>query len=138
MTPVHGVVPVGGNAEIRVSLTPEAILKFDTRVQVAIKGSKVIELRMGGTVEAPEVDIDTVSCCTGIQSSVSVCMCACMCACMCGTHMCTSVCVFVCVRVCMCVCVFACLRAFMCACVCVCFMMKLWVYVHVYFLFIYY
>ncbi|XP_070190234.1 cilia and flagella-associated protein 47-like isoform X3 [Littorina saxatilis] len=58
VTPVHGVVPVGGTAEIRVSLTPEAILKFDTRVQVAVKGSKVIELRMGGTVEAPEVDID--------------------------------------------------------------------------------
>ncbi|KAL8606797.1 hypothetical protein ACOMHN_049626 [Nucella lapillus] len=61
VTPVHGVVPVGGNAELRVSLTPEAILKFDTRVQVAIKGGRVMELRMGGTVEAPEVDIDVTS-----------------------------------------------------------------------------
>ncbi|XP_076467202.1 cilia and flagella-associated protein 47-like [Babylonia areolata] len=61
VTPVHGVVPVGGSAELRVSLTPEAILKFDTRVQVAIKGGKVMELRMGGTVEAPEVDIDVSS-----------------------------------------------------------------------------
>ena len=66
---------MGGNAEIRVSLTPEAILKFDTRVQVAIKGGKVIELRMGGTVEAPEVDIDTVSYCCG----ASVCVCVCVC-----------------------------------------------------------
>lgn len=56
--PVHGVVPVGGSSEIRVSLTPETILKFDTRLQVAIKGSKIIELRLGGSVESPEVDID--------------------------------------------------------------------------------
>lgn len=61
VTPVHGVIPVGGKAEISASLTPESILKFDTRIQVAIKGGKHIDLRVGGTIEAPEVDIDVVS-----------------------------------------------------------------------------
>ncbi|XP_052808119.1 cilia- and flagella-associated protein 47-like isoform X2 [Mya arenaria] len=58
VSPLHGVVPVGGNAELQVKLSPDAILKFDTRVQVAIKGGRNIELRMGGTVEPPTVDID--------------------------------------------------------------------------------
>jgi len=60
VTPVHGVVPVGGFAELKVMLTPQAMVKFDTRVQVAIKGGKTLELRMGGTVEPPTVDIDLV------------------------------------------------------------------------------
>lgn len=61
ISPVHGVVPVGGHAEIQISLTPDAILKFDTRLEVAIKGWKSIELRVGGSVEPPSVDIDVVS-----------------------------------------------------------------------------
>ena len=61
VNPLHGIVPVGGHAELQVKLTPDAILKFDTRVQVAIKGAKNLELRMGGTVEPPAVDIDLVS-----------------------------------------------------------------------------
>ncbi|XP_064627283.1 cilia- and flagella-associated protein 47-like isoform X2 [Lineus longissimus] len=58
ISPVHGVVPVGGNAELKVSLTPNAVIKFDTRVMVSIRGWKIIELRMGGTVEPPVIDID--------------------------------------------------------------------------------
>ncbi|XP_070567350.1 cilia- and flagella-associated protein 47-like [Ptychodera flava] len=61
VTPTHGVVPVGGIAEIKVQLTPTAVLKFDTRVQIAIRGWKTIDLRMGGTVEPPVVDIDMPS-----------------------------------------------------------------------------
>lgn len=60
VSPVHGVVPVGGSTEIRVALTPDAIMKFDTRVQVSIRGGKTIELRIGGTVEPPDVNIDVV------------------------------------------------------------------------------
>ena len=60
VSPLHGVVPVGGTAELMVSLTPGAIMKFDTHVQVAIRGGKTLELRMGGTVEPPCVDIDLV------------------------------------------------------------------------------
>ena len=65
VTPVHGVVPVGGFAELKVMLTPQAMVKFDTRVQVAIKGGKTLELRMGGTVEPPTVNIDLV----GVKTS---------------------------------------------------------------------
>ena len=60
VSPLHGVVPVGGYAELQVKLTPDAIIKFDTRVQVSVKGAKNLELRMGGTVEPPSVDIDLV------------------------------------------------------------------------------
>ncbi len=61
MSPVQGVVPVGGNTELRIFLTPAAVMKFDTRLEVAIRGWKTIDLRMGGTVEPPLVDIDIVS-----------------------------------------------------------------------------
>ncbi|XP_055954756.1 cilia and flagella-associated protein 47 [Patella vulgata] len=61
VSPVHGVIPVGGTTEIKVALTPDAVLKFDTRIQISIKGGKCIELRMGGTVESPAVDIDLPS-----------------------------------------------------------------------------
>ena len=58
---MHGVVPVGGTAQLKVHLTPDAILKFDTSVFVHIRNYKTLELRMGGAVEAPSVDIDLVS-----------------------------------------------------------------------------
>ncbi|XP_052708553.1 cilia and flagella-associated protein 47-like isoform X1 [Crassostrea angulata] len=61
VSPIHGVVPVGGHAELKVQLTPSAILKFDTKIQVAIKGGKTLELRMGGNVEPPTVDIDVAT-----------------------------------------------------------------------------
>ena len=60
VSPIHGVVPVGGVAELKVHLTPNAVMKFDTRVNVSIRGWKTLELRMGGTVEPPVVDIDVV------------------------------------------------------------------------------
>ena len=58
--PIFGVVPVGGTTELKIHLTPNAVIKFDTRVNVAIRGWKMLELRMGGTVEPPCVDIDLV------------------------------------------------------------------------------
>lgn len=61
VSPVQGVVPVGGTTELKIHLTPSAVMKFDTRLEVAIRGWKTIELRMGGTVEPPLVDINVVS-----------------------------------------------------------------------------
>ena len=61
VSPVQGVVPVGGTTELGIFLTPGAVMKFDTRLEVGIRGWKTIELRMGGTVEPPMVDIDVVS-----------------------------------------------------------------------------
>ena len=60
VSPVQGVVPVGGTTELKIHLTPSAVMKFDTRLEVAIRGWKTIDLRMGGTVEPPLVDIDMV------------------------------------------------------------------------------
>ncbi|KAJ8350368.1 hypothetical protein SKAU_G00254980 [Synaphobranchus kaupii] len=57
LTPSEGVVPVGGQAEIQVHFTPEAVVKFDTRVEIGVKSSKSLELRLGGYVEPPLVDI---------------------------------------------------------------------------------
>ncbi|XP_072178621.1 cilia- and flagella-associated protein 47-like [Diadema setosum] len=61
VSPVQGVVPVGGTTELKIHLTPSAVMKFDTRLEVAIRGWKTIDLRMGGTVEPPLVDIDMPS-----------------------------------------------------------------------------
>ena len=60
VTPIHGVVPVGGTAQLKVHLTPDAVLKFDTAIFVSVRNSKTLELRMGGAVETPCVDIDLV------------------------------------------------------------------------------
>ena len=45
-------------AFFKIVLSPTAVVKFDTWIQVNIRGWKTIDLRMGGTVEPPEVDID--------------------------------------------------------------------------------
>ena len=60
MSPLHGVIPVGGTADLALTLTPNAVIKFDTRIQVAIRGQKTLELRMSGAVEPPCADIDVV------------------------------------------------------------------------------
>ncbi|XP_064167628.1 cilia- and flagella-associated protein 47-like [Anguilla rostrata] len=61
VTPSEGVVPVGGQAEIQIHFTPEAVVKFDTRVEIGVKSSKSLELRLGGFVEPPLVDISVKS-----------------------------------------------------------------------------
>ena len=53
-------MPVGGKAELSIILSPNALIKFDTRIQVAIRGWKTLELRVGGSVEPPCIDIDLV------------------------------------------------------------------------------
>ncbi|XP_033113331.1 cilia- and flagella-associated protein 47-like isoform X2 [Anneissia japonica] len=58
VSPVQGVIPVGGNTELKIYLTPGALMKFDTRLEVSIRGWKTIDLRMGGTVAPPSVNID--------------------------------------------------------------------------------
>ena len=60
LSPVYGVVPVGGVTLISATLTPNAIMKFDTQVNIAVRNGKPVELRVSGTVEPPLVDIDLV------------------------------------------------------------------------------
>ncbi|XP_078514036.1 cilia- and flagella-associated protein 47 [Lissotriton helveticus] len=61
ITPSQGVIPVGGFAELQVNFAPNAVIKFDTRVEVAVRNAKHLELRIGGSVIAPEVDISVKS-----------------------------------------------------------------------------
>ncbi|CAG5120336.1 unnamed protein product, partial [Candidula unifasciata] len=61
VSPISGVVPVGGSTEIHVALTPDSIMKFDTKILVAIRGGKTLELRVAGSVESPNVNIGVPS-----------------------------------------------------------------------------
>ncbi|RDD38935.1 Cilia- and flagella-associated protein 47 [Trichoplax sp. H2] len=58
ITPISGLVAVGGYTEIKVDFTPTVVQKFDTSIHVKIRGWKTISLRVGGRVEEPRVDID--------------------------------------------------------------------------------
>ncbi|MGH0144520.1 UNVERIFIED_CONTAM: hypothetical protein FKN15_016434 [Acipenser sinensis] len=59
--PAEGVVPVGGHTELQILFSPNAAMKFDTRVEVAIRNTKTLELRIGGSVEVPQVDMSVVA-----------------------------------------------------------------------------
>ncbi|XP_075347998.1 cilia- and flagella-associated protein 47 [Mycteria americana] len=58
ITPSEGVVPVGGHADLKICFIPNAKMSFDTRVEVAVRNSGVLVLRIGGFVETPEINID--------------------------------------------------------------------------------
>ncbi|KAM9245460.1 cilia- and flagella-associated protein 47 [Leptosomus discolor] len=58
ITPSEGVIPVGGHADLNVYFTPSAKMSFDTRVEVAVRNSGVLVLRIGGFVEIPEININ--------------------------------------------------------------------------------
>lgn len=61
ITPAFGIAPVSGLTPIKVEMTPNDILKFDARVMIQIRGGKMLELRLGGESEEPNIDIDLVS-----------------------------------------------------------------------------
>lgn len=61
VSPRFGVIPVGGNAPIKIEMNPNDVVKFDARVLVQIRGSKTIELRLSGESEEPYIDISVVS-----------------------------------------------------------------------------
>ena len=60
LSPVCGVVPVGGVTLISATLTPNAVMKFDSQVNIAVRNGKSVEIRVSGSVEPPLVDIDLV------------------------------------------------------------------------------
>ncbi|XP_044200977.1 cilia- and flagella-associated protein 47-like isoform X2 [Thunnus albacares] len=57
VSPSDGVVPSGGQAVVKIHFNPDSVIKFDTRVKIALRNMKSIELRVGGSVEPPNVDI---------------------------------------------------------------------------------
>lgn len=54
------ILPFRWISEFQVEFTPTSIHKFDTHIQVNVRGWKTISLRVGGTIEPPCVDIDMV------------------------------------------------------------------------------
>ncbi|XP_060090088.1 cilia- and flagella-associated protein 47 [Heteronotia binoei] len=61
ITPFQGVVPVGGRTELKIYFTPNALMKFDSRVEVAVRHAKSLELRIGGSVAVPNIELSTDS-----------------------------------------------------------------------------
>ncbi|KAJ7320665.1 hypothetical protein JRQ81_020176, partial [Phrynocephalus forsythii] len=61
ITPLQGVVPVGSYTEIKIYFRPSGIMKFDSRVEVAVQNAKSLEFRIGGCVETPDIDISVKS-----------------------------------------------------------------------------
>ncbi|KAJ4924235.1 hypothetical protein JOQ06_000475, partial [Pogonophryne albipinna] len=57
LSPSEGVVPCGGQAALKIHLNSDSVIRFDTRVKIALRNMKSIELRVGGYVETPIVNI---------------------------------------------------------------------------------
>ncbi|KAF3706395.1 Cilia- and flagella-associated protein 47 [Channa argus] len=57
VSPSEGVVPSGGQAVLKIHFKPDSVFKFDTRMEIALRNMKSIELRVGGSVEPPNVNI---------------------------------------------------------------------------------
>ncbi|XP_077399924.1 cilia- and flagella-associated protein 47-like isoform X1 [Vanacampus margaritifer] len=55
--PCEGVVPSRGKTVLKIHFNPDSVIKFDTRVAIAVKNMETIEVRVGGSVEPPNVDI---------------------------------------------------------------------------------
>ncbi|KAM8903182.1 cilia- and flagella-associated protein 47-like [Spinachia spinachia] len=63
VSPHEGVVPTGGRATLQIHFSPDSVIMFDTRVKIALRNMKSIELRVGGSVEPPNIDFNV----TGFQ-----------------------------------------------------------------------
>ncbi|XP_047432995.1 cilia and flagella-associated protein 47-like isoform X3 [Mugil cephalus] len=57
VSPCEGVVPSRGQATLKIHFNPDCVMKFDARVEIALRNMKSAELRVGGSVEPPNVDI---------------------------------------------------------------------------------
>uniref|UniRef100_A0A667I3F2 Calponin-homology (CH) domain-containing protein n=1 Tax=Lynx canadensis TaxID=61383 RepID=A0A667I3F2_LYNCA len=58
IVPSQGIIPFGGLTVLNISCTPTVAEKFDTRAKVAIRHANVIDLRIGGSVEIADVEIN--------------------------------------------------------------------------------
>ncbi|KAB0341518.1 hypothetical protein FD754_018444, partial [Muntiacus muntjak] len=57
IVPSQGIIPLGGITVLNISCTPTVKEKFDTRAKVAIRRANDIDLRIGGSVEAADIEI---------------------------------------------------------------------------------
>ncbi|XP_077000992.1 cilia- and flagella-associated protein 47 isoform X2 [Tamandua tetradactyla] len=58
IVPSEGVIPLGGLTILNISCTPSVAEKFDTRAKIAIRRANTIDLRIGGSVETADVEIN--------------------------------------------------------------------------------
>ncbi|XP_012663036.2 cilia- and flagella-associated protein 47 [Otolemur garnettii] len=58
ITPSQGIIPFGGITVLNISCTPMVPEKFDTRAKVDIRRANVIDLRIGGSVEIADIEIN--------------------------------------------------------------------------------
>uniref|UniRef100_A0A8U7MMM3 Cilia and flagella associated protein 47 n=1 Tax=Corvus moneduloides TaxID=1196302 RepID=A0A8U7MMM3_CORMO len=58
ITPSQGVVPVGGLADLNISLTPSAYMSFDKKVEVAVRNAAQLTLRVDGFSGIAEIEIN--------------------------------------------------------------------------------
>ncbi|XP_054329037.1 cilia- and flagella-associated protein 47 [Pongo pygmaeus] len=56
--PSQGIVPFGGITVLNISCKPTVAEKFDTRAKVCIRHANVIDLRIGGSAEIADVEIN--------------------------------------------------------------------------------
>ncbi|KAM6893513.1 cilia and flagella-associated protein 47-like [Xenentodon cancila] len=57
VSPSEGTVPSKGQAMIKIHFNPDVVKQFNTRVEIMLRNMKSIELRVGGSVEIPNVEI---------------------------------------------------------------------------------
>ncbi|XP_072305824.1 cilia- and flagella-associated protein 47-like [Eucyclogobius newberryi] len=57
VSPAEGMVQRGGQAVLSIHFNPDSVIRFDATVEIALKCLKSIELRVGGSVEPPNVEI---------------------------------------------------------------------------------
>ncbi|XP_030010449.1 cilia- and flagella-associated protein 47-like [Sphaeramia orbicularis] len=58
VSPSEGLVPAGGQAVLNIHFNPDSVIRFDTRIEIALRNMKSIELRVDGSVEPPNVDLN--------------------------------------------------------------------------------
>ncbi|XP_037680643.1 cilia- and flagella-associated protein 47 isoform X1 [Choloepus didactylus] len=58
IVPSEGIIPLGGITVLNISCTPTLAEKFDTRAKVAIRHANIIDLRIGGSIEVADVEIN--------------------------------------------------------------------------------
>ncbi|XP_040324754.1 cilia- and flagella-associated protein 47 [Herpailurus yagouaroundi] len=58
IVPSQGIIPFGGLTVLNISCTPTVAEKFHTRAKVAIRHANVIDLRIVGSVEIADVEIN--------------------------------------------------------------------------------
>ncbi|XP_015233239.1 PREDICTED: cilia- and flagella-associated protein 47 [Cyprinodon variegatus] len=56
LSPSQGVVPSRGQAILYIQFNPDCVSRFDTKFEIALRNMKSTQLRVGGSVEPPNIE----------------------------------------------------------------------------------